>query len=73
MVVWLSNYCRPAPELKVKTKNPPPFGGGFFGQIRMNASKPGRRAGKQRALKQQVQIEIHIHGFKLILSTGPVK
>jgi hypothetical protein len=28
MVVWLSHYCRPA--VKLKQKNPPPSGSGFW-------------------------------------------
>jgi hypothetical protein len=42
---------------EVKTKNPPPSGSGLINFV--NESKPGRRAGKQRVCKQQVQVEIH--------------
>jgi len=53
--VWLSYYRHPAAGLK--QKNPPPYGSGF-GKSGEN-SKPVRRAGQQRARKQQVQVVIH--------------
>jgi hypothetical protein len=54
--VWLSYYRHPAAGLK--QKNPPPYGSGF-GKSGEN-SKPVRRAGQQRARKQQVQVLVHV-------------
>jgi hypothetical protein len=60
MVVWLSYYCRPAVRLKQKTHRHPAVG--WLNSL--DESKPGCRAGQQRARKQQVQIQNVIHEAK---------
>jgi len=54
---------------EVKTKNPPPLGGGLINFV--NESKPGRHAAKQRVRQQQVQVLIH--GGKLSRFSDLVK
>jgi hypothetical protein len=54
-------------------QNKNPTAGWQWGSRNLVQSEPDRRAGKQRAGKQKVQIQMTVHGGKVVKGRGRVK